>query len=334
MIERGLLGAEKAAVLLLSLGEDTASIILQHMSEQEIQRVSNHMSHMRDVDHDMAKKVVEEFHDLSTGATGMIIGGMDYVKKLLMKTLDPERANWIISNLSMPTVETGLEALRWLDPRTIARFLQGEHPQTIAVIVVHLDPTQAGAVLSSLPHTLQADVLMRIAKLDHIPPGVIQDLDMVLQRELHATGALETEHAGGVKAVAEILNHVDQASEREILSHIEDANAPMAEEIRQLMFIFEDLGGVDDRGMQQILKEVANDDLTLALKTASPELREKILRNLSQRAAEMLREELEVMGPTRLSDVEKAQQRITQVAKRLEVEGKIALGGKGDNSFV
>jgi flagellar motor switch protein FliG len=329
-----LTGAEKVSILLLALGEDVAPLVLKKMSEQEIQRISNYMSHMREVDTAAVEQVLTEFFGLTGSVEGMIAGGTDYVKKLLLKALDPEKAEWVLNNLSMPTMETGLEALRWLDPKTIARFLRNEHPQTVAVIVAHLDPTQAGAVLSFLPPAVQADVLMRIAKLEHVPSGVIQELDKVLQRELRATGALETDPVGGIKSVADILNNVDQASEREIMSYIEETSAPLAEEIRQLMFVFEDLGSVDDRGMQTILREVANEDLKMALKTASEELKGKILRNLSQRAGEMLREELELMGPVRVSDVEKAQQKITQTAKRLENEGKIMLGGKGENSFV
>jgi len=329
-----LTGAEKVSILLLALGEDVAPLVLKKMTEQEIQRISNYMSHMREVDTAAVEQVLTEFFGLTGSVEGMVAGGTDYVKKLLIKALDPEKAEWILNNLSMPTMETGLEALRWLDPKTIARFLRSEHPQTVAVIVAHLDPTQAGAVLSFLPPAVPADVLMRIAKLEHVPSGVIQELDKVLQRELRATGALEADPVGGIKSVAEILNNVDQASEREIMSYIEETNAPLAEEIRQLMFVFEDLGSVDDRGMQTILREVANEDLKMALKTASEELKGKILRNLSQRAADMLREDLEIMGPVRVSDVEKAQQKVTQVAKRLENEGKIMLGGKGENSFV
>jgi flagellar motor switch protein FliG len=181
---------------------------------------------------------------------------------------------------------------------------------------------------------MQTDVIIRIANLERIPPGVIRELDQVLQKELKATGALETNKVGGIEAVAEILNNIDQTSEREIMGGIEEINATLADDIRQLMFTFEDLNGIDDRGMQMLLREIANDELILALKTASEVLREKILRNMSQRAASMLREEIEVMGPVRVSDVEQAQQRITQIAKRLEVEGKIVLSGKGENSFV
>jgi flagellar motor switch protein FliG len=327
-------GAKKAAILLLALGVEIASMVLKHMSESEIQRISNYMSQLIEVEADEVSAVLDEFQCLVSAYDTAVIGGEDYVRKLLLKTLAPERANWIMGNLSVPSIETGLEALKWLDHRTIAGFLQGEHPQTVAAIVAHLEPAQAGAVTAALPETQRADVLMRIANLERIPPGVMRDLDRVLQTELKATGAIESGKVGGVVAVAEILNNIDQSSEHEILASIEETDIHLAEKIRQLMFTFEDLQGLDDRGMQAILREVSNDELTLALKTASEELREKILSNMSQRAADMLREELEIMGPVRVSDVEQAQQKITQTAKRMEEEGKIVLMGKGDDSFV
>jgi flagellar motor switch protein FliG len=334
MEDRLYTGPEKSAILLLSLGEDVAPLVFKFMNDQEIQRVSNYMSYIRNVDVEMVNQILHEFAEMAGSIGGMVAGGKEYVRKLLLKSLDPAKAEWIINNLSIPTLETGLEALRWLDAKTIARFLQGEHPQTVAVILAHLDAIQAATVLTSLPSNLRAEVLLRIAKLERIPPGVIQELDKVLRNELRATGALETGQVGGIQSVAEILNNVDQTSEREIMEQIEDLNASLAEEIRQLMFVFEDLITIDDRGMQQILKEVANEDMTLALKTTSEELKEKILRNMSKRAADMLREELEVMGPVRVSDVERAQHKIIQTAKRLEGEGKLILGGKGDNAVV
>jgi flagellar motor switch protein FliG len=327
-------GPEKSAILLLSLGDDIAPLVFKFMTDQEIQRVSNYMSYIRNVDVEGVNQILHEFAEMVGSIGGMVAGGKEYVRKLLVKSLAPEKAEWIINNLSIPTLETGLEALRWLDSKTIARFLHGEHPQTVAVILAHLDAIQAGTVLTSLPSGMQAEVLLRIAKLERIPPGVIQELDKVLRNELRATGALETGQVGGIQSVAEILNNVDQASERDIMEQIEELNAGMAEEIRQLMFVFEDLLSIDDRGMQQILKEVANEEMTLALKTASEDLKEKILRNMSKRAADMLREELEVMGPVRVSDVERAQHKIIQTAKRLEGEGKLILGGKGDNAVV
>jgi flagellar motor switch protein FliG len=334
MAERPLSGPEKSAILFLTLGEDVSAPVLQYLSDQEIQRIGNYMAHMREVEEEKVDNVLEEFYSMATGVTGFTAGGKEYVKKLLMKALDPEKASWIMNNLAVPTLETGLEALKWLDPHTIAHFLQGEHPQTIAVILAHLDSQQAGAILGLLPEHLQLQASLRIAKIERIPPGVIQELDQVLQSELKATGALETDKVGGVQTVAEMLNVLDQSTERALMSKIEEVDANMAEEIRKLMFVFEDLAHIDDRAMQTILREVAMNELPLALKTASETLRSKIFKNISQRAAETLRDELEVMGPVRISDVEKIQQKILKLAKRLETEGKIILGGRGKDSLV
>jgi flagellar motor switch protein FliG len=334
MTDVDLNGSKKAAILLLALGVELASQVLKYMSESEIQRISNYMSHLIEVEKMAVDLVLAEFHEYMRGFDDIVIGGEDYVRKVLMKALPPEKASWILSNLTTPNIDAGLEALKWLDAPSIARFLRGEHAQTIAVVVAHLEPLQAGAVIGDLPASLQSDVLMRIAKLDRIPPGVIRDLDRVLQSELKAAGALESNSVGGIKAVAEILNNVDQSSERDIMESLETVDHSMADEIRQLMFTFEDLLHIDDRGMQTILREVSNDELTLALKTASERLQQKIFKNMSQRAAEMLQEEIEVMGPVRISDVEQMQQKIAQIAKRLEEEGKIVLMGKGDDSFV
>jgi flagellar motor switch protein FliG len=327
-------GSEKSAILLLALGDDIAPLVFQHLDDQEIQRISNHMSYIRNVDNDLVKGILEEFAEMIKGSSGMVSGGKEYVRKLLAKSLAPEKASLIFNNLSLPSLETGLEALQCLDEQNIARFLQNEHPQTISVILAHLNPSQAGMVLASLPTALQADVLMRIAKLERIPPGIVQELDQVLRNELKATGVLESGQVGGVAAVAEILNNVDQTSEREIMDQIEGINGNLAEEIRQLMFIFEDLLGIDDRSMQQLLREVSNDDMTLALKTATEELQRKVFRNMSERAATMLREEIDLMGPVRVTDVEKAQQKILQVAKRMEGEGKITLREQGNDALV
>ena len=334
MADKTFTGPEKSAILLLALGEDIAPLVFNYLTDKEIQRISNHMSYITNVDNSVVRSVLEEFADMIVSYGGTIPGGKEYVRELLEKALGPEKAALIVNNLTLPNLETGLEALQYLDEQNIARFLHGEHPQTISVILAHLDPAQAGMVLMSLPAPLQADVVLRIAKLERIPPGIIQELDQVLRNELKATGALESGQIGGIQSVALILNNVDQASEREIIDQIEGMSGTLADEIRQLMFIFEDLLALDDRGMQQILREVSNEDMTFALKTSSEELQQKIFRNMSERAASMLREELELLGPMRVSDVEKAQQKIIQVAKRLEGEGKISLSGKGEDAFV
>lgn len=334
MSEAEIDGIKKSAILLLALGMETASSVLQYMNDQEIQQISQYISQMREVDAHEVNLVLREFQTRSKALDNTVIGGERYVHKLLQKTLTPERANSILNTIAVPDIETGLKALNSVDTQTIARFLQSEHPQTTAVVIAHLEPQQAGAVIAAFPDSQQMDILMRIAKLEHIPAGVIQDLNRVLQTELKASDDLVTNQVGGAKVVADILNSINQETERKIMSTIEETDAPLAEEIRYLMFTFEDFQHLDDRGMQTLLRETSNDELTLALKMASETLREKILRNMSQRAAEMLRDELETMGPVRVSDVEQAQQSIAQTAKRLEEEGRLVLGGRGDNNFV
>lgn len=325
-------GPEKSAILLLTLGEDVAAEVLKYLEEPEIQKLSNYMSQLDAVSGDAVNRITQEFYQKALEGGGLTRGGEEYLRKLLSRALDPEKVEWILENLSIPSEETGLETIKWLDPQTIARFTRSEHPQTIAIILAHLEPQQATAVLAELPEVLRPDVALRIATLERIPSGVLKDLGDVLQKELMATGTVETvrkTNIGGVEVVAEMLNQMDQSMEHGILSKIEETHPDLAEQIRQLMFVFEDLIHVDDRGMQQILKEVSTDNLVMALKTASEGLREKIFRNMSERAAMMLREDLEALGPARLADVEKAQQAVVRTAKKLEDEGKIIIGKRG-----
>ena len=325
-------GPEKSAILLLSLGEDIAAAILKYMEEPEIQKLSNYMSQVDAVSGDTVNRITQEFYQKALEGGGLTRGGGEYLRKVLSLALDPEKVDWILENISVPSEETGLETIKWLDPKTIASFTRGEHPQTIAIILAHLESQQATAVLGELPEILRSEVAQRIATLERIPSGVLKDLGEVLQKELQATGTVETVRKstiGGVEVVAEMLNQMDQSMEHGILSKIEETHPDLAEQIRQLMFVFEDLIHVDDRGMQQIMKEVSTDNLVPALKTASEGLREKIFRNMSERAAMMLKEDLEALGPVRLADVEKAQQAIVRVAKKLEDEGKILIGKRG-----
>src|SRR3989304_929210 len=325
-------GPEKSAILLLSLGEDIAAAILKYMEEPEIQKLSNYMSQVDAVSGDTVNRITQEFYQKALEGGGLTRGGGEYLPKGLSLALDPEKVDWILENISVPSEETGLETIKWLDPKTIASFTRGEHPQTIAIILAHLESQQATAVLGELPEILRSEVALRIATLERIPSGVLKDLGEVLQKELQATGTVETVRKstiGGVEVVAEMLNQMDQSMEHGILSKIEETHPDLAEQIRQLMFVFEDLIHVDDRGMQQIMKEVSTDNLVPALKTASEGLREKIFRNMSERAAMMLKEDLEALGPVRLADVEKAQQAIVRVAKKLEDEGKILIGKRG-----
>ena len=327
-------GSEKAAILLLNIGEELAAKVLQKMAEDEIQHVGNYMASIGVVAPEAAKKVNQEFLVRLAGGSsrGFNVGNVASVRKLLEAALGAEQAESVISNLSVPTEEAGIETLRILDAKTIANFLKNEHPQTIALILAHLEPEKSSDVLSYLSETIRGEVAYRMATLDRIPPGVINDLDTILGNELAASGSGQSQMVGGVASVAELLNHVDKANENLIISKIEELNPELADNIRQLMFTFDDLIFVDDRGIQLILREVSNEELTIGLKGAGDEVREKLFKNLSERAAAMIKEDLEAMGPVRLSDVEKAQQNIVRIAKRLEDEGKIiiARGGGGD----
>ena len=327
-------GSEKAAILLLNIGEELAAKVLQKMAEDEIQHVGNYMASIGVVAPEAAKKVNQEFLVRLAGGSsrGFNVGNVASVRKLLEAALGAEQAESMISNLSVPTEEAGIETLRILDAKTIANFLKNEHPQTIALILAHLEPEKSSDVLSYLSETIRGEVAYRMATLDRIPPGIINDLDTILGNELAASGSGQSQMVGGVASVAELLNHVDKANENLIISKIEELNPELADNIRQLMFTFDDLIFVDDRGIQLILREVSNEELTIGLKGAGDEVREKLFKNLSERAAAMIKEDLEAMGPVRLSDVEKAQQNIVRIAKRLEDEGKIiiARGGGGD----
>ncbi len=327
-------GSEKAAILLLNLGEEMAGKVLGTMGQDEIQHLGNYMASIGQLTSTLARGVNEEFlrKTIGGGSKGFAVGNVSSVRKLLEAALGDEAAENLISNLSVPTEEAGIETLRLLDGKTIANFLKNEHPQTIALILAHLEPEKSSDVLSSLAEGMRGEVAFRIATLDRIPPGVINDLDTILGNELSESGSVQSQAVGGISSVAELINHLDKTNENIIMSKMEELNPELAENIRLLMFTFDDLIFIDDRGMQLILREVSNEELTIAVRGGSDEVKEKLFANLSERAADMIREDLEAMGPVRLSDVEKAQQTIVRVAKKLEDDGKIVIarGGGGD----
>jgi len=332
--KKTLSGPEKAAALLIAVGDEVAAKVLSELDENEIHKISTYMSGMTAVSNDTVNNIIEEFVDIvESGRGGYMSGGRDYLKKLLESTLDPKKVNEIMERISAGDEENvggGLEAVRHLDAKTIASFMKSEHPQTCAIILAHLDPSHAAAVIKELPERFQPEVAFRIATLERIPPGVIKELDEALAHEFRSAGTMEGSQIGGVDAVAEIINNMDHTTEVNVLSEIEAINPELAENIRQLMFVFEDLIRIDDRGMQTILKDVDQGELLMALKTASDKMKDKVFANMSERAALMMKEDLETMPPVRLSEVEKAQQSILRVVKRLEEEGKIVLAGGGE----
>jgi flagellar motor switch protein FliG len=301
------------------------------MKDNDVKRLVNAMGQVTKVPITVVRDVLEEFYSEISEENNIIFGhamGRDFV----LQTLGEERAKTVLGQLSVVEGSRTLEALELVDSRTLANFLINEHPQTIALILAHLDGGKKVDVIKRLPEAIQTEVVLRIANIDFISPSLIAQVDEVLKQELATLGSIDTQQLGGIQPIADMLNVMDKQSEQNIMARVEEKDPQLAEEIRKLMFVFEDIIYIDDRGMQTLLKEVPNDKLVMALKTAPDEIKDKIFKNISKRAADLLREDLESMGPVKLSDVEKAQQEIINVAKRLESEGKImiARGGDGD----
>lgn len=326
-------GFEKAAILINYLGKDAATKLFTKMDDTDIRKLINVMGKYRVVPVHVTKKVLEEFYEMISESEEYIFSDQITQKDSIVAALGEERARGILGGLNSNMSQTrNLESLETVDAKSLANFLVNEHPQTVAVIVAHLEAEKKSEVLKRLPDNLQAEVVLRMANLEHVAPELIAEVDRVLKTELASMGTVEQSTLGGVQPVAEMLNIMDKNTEANIMSRLEEKDPILAEEIRKLMFVFDDIIKIDDKGIQSLLKEVPNDKLLLALKTANEEIRLKIFKNISQRAAEMLKEDLNNMGPSRLSDVETAQQEIVNIARRLEAEGKIliARGGSDD----
>ncbi len=322
-------GHEKAAVLLSYVGEHVASSILKMLDRECIERITSVMTEVKTMKKEEIKQVLEEVKKRIKEET-LSIGGKEYIKKVLHMGLGEEDAERVLESASRASP---LEKLNDINGKLLVNFLSGEHPQTIAFILALLDVKKSAEVLSLLPDNLKGDVALRIANLDRIPEEALKEIEEVLKHQLNITES-SSKKVEGVKAAADILNNVTKETEQLILELIEEHEPSMAESIRSLMFVFDDLVRIDDRGIQTILKEVSTNDLALALKTAPEELKEKIFKNMSQRAAQILKEEMETMGPVRVSDVEAAQQNIVKIARRLEEEGKIIITGSEEEELV
>lgn len=326
-------GPEKAAMFLLALGEAEASEVFKKMNDEEIKKVANIMAGMDKVPPETLDAISEEFVSrFETGARGSVKGDA-FFKSLLGSSLDETKAAQLLKDIEEERKETPFEWSRDVDPLTIREHIVGEHPQTIAMILAHLPEDTAADIMSGLPDDKKGDIAIRIARLGQVPREIIREVDETLQNLMRQKGT-GGEDAGGIQTLVDIINNLDRASEDIIMETIEEEHAEMANEIREMMFVFEDLNKVDDRGMREILKKVENQQLVLAMKTASEEMKQKIMGNLSSRAAEMLMEDLEVMGPVRLAEVEEAQQAIIRAAKELEADGTITIGGKGKEDIL
>ena len=326
-------GFEKAAILLNYLGPSAAKNLFKQIDDADIRKLLGVMQKYRIVPVDVTKKVLEEYYEMISESDEYIFSEKTTTKETVIDAVGEERARGILGHLSASSPQArNLESLELVDAKSLSNFLLNEHPQTISVILAHLEPEKKGEVLKRLPESLQAEVVLRLANLDHVAPELIVEVDRVLKQELSNMGTVEQSSLGGVQPVAEMLNVMDKNTETAIMSRIEEKDPILAEEIRKLMFVFEDIIKIDDRGIQTLLKEVPNDKLLLALKTSNEEIRTKIFKNISQRAAKLLQDDLANMGPSRLSDVESAQVEIVNAARRLEAEGKIliARGGSED----
>jgi flagellar motor switch protein FliG len=331
----GLTGKQKAAILLISLGPDVSASVYKHLSEEEIERLTLEISSVRKVDSQEKEEVLEEFHNIALAQDYITQGGIGYAKTVLEKALGADQAAAIINRLTSSLQVRPFDFARKADPAQILNFIQNEHPQTIALILSYLEPTQAGQILSELPQEVQADIARRIAIMDSTSPEIINEVEQILERKLSATVTQDYTQTGGIEAVVEVLNGVDRATERTILDALEIQDPELAEEIKKRMFVFEDIVTLDGRAIQRVIRDSDNDDLKLALKVASEEVKEIVFKNMSKRMVETFKEEMEYLGPVRLRDVEEAQSRIVAVIRRLEESGEIVVArGGGDDIIV
>ncbi|MFJ7365466.1 flagellar motor switch protein FliG [Peribacillus frigoritolerans] len=331
----GLTGKQKAAILLISLGPDVSASVYKHLTEEEIERLTLEISGVRKVDSQDKEEILEEFHNIALAQDYISQGGIGYAKQVLEKALGTDQATAIINRLTSSLQVRPFDFARKADPGQILNFIQNEHPQTIALILSYLDPTQAGQILSELPQEVQADIARRIALMDSTSPEIINEVEQILERKLSATVTQDYTQTGGVEAVVDVLNGVDRSTERTILDALEIQDPELAEEIKKRMFVFEDIVTLDGRAIQRIVRESDNEDLKLSLKVASDEVKEIVFRNMSKRMVETFQEEMEFMGPVRLRDVEEAQSRIVAVIRKLEETGDIVIArGGGDDIIV
>ena len=326
-------GINKSAILLMTMGEDEAAEVMRHLEPREVQRISSAMVGLKNLTREQITAVYEEFHQIAAEKTAFGIDSNDYIRKMLIKALGDDKAAGLLDRIMQGDDTSGIESLKWMDAAQVAEMIGGEHPQIIATILVHLEPEQASTVMGFFTERIRNDVLLRIATLDSVQPTALRELNDVLTTLL--TGGVSKKHIkGGVRTAAEILNFMGSVQEGAIIETVRGYDAELAQKIIDEMFVFDDLAEVDDRAIQLILREIQSESLIVALKGASEELREKIFKNMSQRAADMLREDLEAKGPVRVSEVEAEQKEILKVVRRLSDEGQIALGGKGEEAYV
>jgi len=334
-IINNLSGIQRSALLMLGLGENHAAEVLKYMEPKEVQEIGLAMASLSNITNSQMELVMQKFVDTIGEQTSLGMGSDEYIRNMLTKALGSDKASGVIDRILLGRNSKGLEQLKWMDPRAIAELIRYEHPQIIAIVMSFLDPDQAAGVIAEFADPrVRNDVIMRIATLEGIQPNALQELDEILERQLAGNTNLKSSSLGGVKKAADILNFVDGAIEAEVIEGIQTADEELAQEIQDNMFVFDNLIEIDDRGVQTLLREVSSDQLLLALRGAPNELQEKIFNNMSSRAAEMLKDDLEAAPPVKVSDVEAAQKEILSVARKLADAGDIMLGGSGGDDFI
>ncbi|MDH5230107.1 MAG: flagellar motor switch protein FliG [Gammaproteobacteria bacterium] len=323
--ETGLSGTERAAVLLLTLGEEEAASVMKHMDHKEVQRIGMGMANLSNVTKIQVTQVVKEFYEIMQNATALGVDTDDYIRNVLVKALGEEKANNLLDRILLGGHIKGLEAFKWMDPRSIADVVRNEHPQIIAIVLSFLEPDQAADVLSVFSEPVRVDVILRIATLEGIQPSALQELNEIMETQFAGNANVQASSVGGVKTAANILNFMDSSAEAEILDSIKDVDVELAETIEDLMFVFDNLVDIDDRGIQTLLREIGTDDLVVALKGADEVIKDKIFKNMSKRAGDMLADDMEARGPVKVSDVETAQKNIVAIARRMAENGEINL---------
>lgn len=321
---------EQAAILLLSLGEKDAAEVLRHMGPKEVQAIGTAMSTMNNIEQFEVEAVLSNFLGEVQSLTGLGMGTDSYIRNMLVGALGEDKANGLIDRILLGGNTSGLDTLKWMESRAVSEIIRNEHPQIQAIVLAYLEADQSAEIMSYFPEKVRLDVMMRIASLDSVQPAALQELNDILEKQFSGSAGSQTKAMGGVKCAAEIMNNLESAVEAELMDSIREVDEDLGTQIQDLMFVFDNLKDVDDRGIQALLREVSSEVLIVALKGADDELREKIFANMSKRAAELLRDDLEAKGPVKLSEVEGAQKEILAIARRMADAGEIVLGGGGE----
>jgi len=327
-------GTQRAAILLMSLGEQDAANLLKQLDAKDVQKLGLAMAELKEVSRDQMTSVLETFISVVDGKSDIASGSKEYVRRVLTQAVGKQKTDLLLDRVSTGQTGQGIEALKWMDAKAVAQIIGGEHPQIAAIVLSHLEPEQAASIMPLLTEEMRTDVLMRIASLNEVPQSALTELDQLVEKQASVAAPVPLRKIGGARTVANILNAMEKDKSGDELGKIERADTQMHGQIKDLLFIFDNLLDIDDRGIQALLRDVGSDTLAIALRGAEPEVQDKILKNMSKRAAEILKDDMEARGPVKLADVEAAQKEIVVIAQRLAEEGTITLGGKGAGEFV